>query len=78
MGKKLHMADTEIEWGKSVTNDILHHFQSQHALYNTTSYTFSAPILASINPNGLNQTLGDIISSSFQNLDLSINHLPKN
>lgn len=61
-----------------MTNDIPYHFQSQHALYNTTSYTFSATILASIDSNGLNQTLGDIISGSFQNLDLSTNHPPQN
>lgn len=65
-----------------MTNEIPYHFQSQHALYNTTLLPifFQLLFLLLVNSNSLNQTLGNIISGSFQNLDrsLSTNHPPEN
>lgn len=74
------MADTEIERGKAVANDISYHFQSQHPLHNMTLLPvfFQLVFLLLVHSNGLSQTLGNIISGSSQNLDLFLPQSPQN
>lgn len=64
--------------GKGKTNEIPHHFQSQHASYNTTLLPifFLLLFLLLFHSNGLNQTVGNIIPGSFQNLDLFLPTIP--
>ena len=72
------MVDTEIEQGKEKTNDTPYHFQGEHVLYNTTSLPMFSQLLflLLIHSNNLNQTLGNIIFGSFQNLDLFLLIIP--
>lgn len=61
-----------------MTKDIPYHFQSQHALHNTTLLPifFQLLFLLLVNSNSFKQILGNIISGSFQNLHLFLQTNP--